>query len=377
MNTLSLPTQLHFVQAYELIDTLTLVVKQKKCALFLSESAAERLNLLTWIETLNIQTELIWIKSIPTNPTYQDITATLKQLKTNDWDLFIAIGGGSTLDLAKSVAALGAMNETIYDDQQILRVIQEKSYLKNTLRPKLIGVPTTAGTGSELTRWATVWDKVNIAKYSIETPTLAFDEAYFVVSFTLSMPKKLTLSTGLDALCQATEAYWAKSTTPSVQRLALQAIRIIVNNLPKVLSNLDNLDYRTAMMHGSILAALAFSNTKTTACHSISYPLTLKFNLDHGIACALSLGDILRHNLSALTNPESVYEAFNIDNPEALRSWIELNAKGIVSFKLSDYGVTETDLESLAALSFTLGRMNNNPVDITHEQVKQILKRHL
>ncbi len=377
MNAFSLPTQLHFVLTNELIDALNQATKHKKWVLFLSESAAKRLDLLTWIDGVSTQSELTWIKSIPSNPNYHDIANTLRQLKTKKWDLFVSIGGGSALDLAKSVAALGAMNETIYDDQEILTAIQEKSYLKNTYRPKLIAVPTTAGTGSELTRWATVWDTENIAKYSIETPTLAFDEAYIVIAFTLTMPKKLTLSTGLDALCQATEAYWAKTSTPTVQRLALQAIRIIVKNLPKVLASLDHLEYRTEMMHGSLLAAMAFSNTKTTACHSISYPLTLMFKLDHGLACALTLGDILRHNLSALTNPEHVYEAFNINNPEALSAWIELNAKGIVSLKLSDYGVTEADLDNLATLSFTLGRMDNNPVEVTHDQVIQILKRHL
>ena len=131
------------------------------------------------------------------------------------------------------------------------------------------------------------------------------------------------------------------------------------------------------MMIGSLLAAMSFSNTKTTACHSISYPLTLKFKLDHGLACALSLADILRLNLSALTNPENVYEAFNINNPEELWTWIETCATGIASLKLSDYGVTLTELDELADLSFTLGRMDNNPIAITAQQVKNILQFHL
>jgi alcohol dehydrogenase class IV len=185
------------------------------------------------------------------------------------------------------------------------------------------------------------------------------------------------LSTGLDALTQATEAYWAKSTSPSVQVLALQAIRLIVRNLPKVLSDLNDLEARKKMMVGSLLGAMAFSNTKTTACHSISYPLTLKFKMDHGLACALTLGDLLRINLATLANPESVYEAFNINNPEQVTQWINTLSTGIVSMKLSDYGVKESDLEDLAHLSFTLGRMDNNPVELNEQQVKDILKLHL
>ncbi len=377
MNPLTLPTHLHFMDPKGFIETMILKSKGHKIALFLSESAAKRLDLSFMIETLSKEGELIWIKSIPSNPDYHDLAKTHRLLKGSEMDLIIAIGGGSSLDLAKSTAALYGIKQKDDSDEAILKIILDKSYLKQAHRPFLIAVPTTAGTGSELTRWATIWDTDHQAKLSIETPNLAFDEAYIVSEFTLSMPLKLTLSTGLDALTQATEAYWAKSTSPSVQVLALQAIRLIVRNLPKVLSDLNDLEARKKMMVGSLLGAMAFSNTKTTACHSISYPLTLKFKMDHGLACALTLGDLLRINLATLANPESVYEAFNINNPEQVTQWINTLSTGIVSMKLSDYGVKESDLEDLAHLSFTLGRMDNNPVELNEQQVKDILKLHL
>lgn len=359
------------------IETMILKSKGQKSALFLSESAAKRYDLLSMIEAMSKTSELTWIKTIPSNPDYHDLASTLRSLKGREIDTFIAIGGGSSLDLAKSTAALYAYKEQDLLDETILKIILNKSYLEHESRPKLIAVPTTAGTGSELTRWATIWDFDHEKKLSIETATLAFDEAYIVVEYTLSMPLKLTLSTGLDALTQATEAYWAKSTTPSVQILALQAIRLIVRNLPRVLADLNDYEFRKSMMIASLLGAMAFSNTKTTACHSISYPLTLKFKMDHGLACALTLGDILRHNLSALSNPESVYEAFNINNPEQVTQWINQLSEGIVSMKLSDYGVKESDLGELAHLSFTLGRMDNNPIELNEQQVQNILRLHL
>ena len=377
MNPISLPTHLQFIEPSALSTQLIKTVSGHKTALFITESAATRLNLLPMIEAMKKKGDLTWIHQISSNPTYQDITMTLKALKDSDYTLFIAIGGGSTLDIAKSTAALLTMNDHVLDDAKVLKAIQNKSYLKQTTRPELIAVPTTAGTGSELTRWATVWDFSNTAKYSIETPKLAFDTAYIVIEYTLSMPLRLTLSTGLDALTQASEAYWAKSTSPAVQTLALKAIRLIVGNLPLVLRNLDSYELRKQMMIGSLLAAMAFSNTKTTACHSISYPLTLKFQLDHGLACAMTLSDILRHNLSALSNPESVYEAFNINNPEELWTWIDKTSEGIASMKLSDYGVKAEDIDELVALSFTLGRMDNNPIEVTSKHVENILRLHL
>lgn len=377
MNPLTLPTHLHFMDPLGFKETILLKTKGHKTALFLSESAAQRYDLVPMIETMIKESYLSWIKIIPSNPDYHDLATTLRSLKDCEIETFIAIGGGSSLDLAKSTAALYHLRNESFSEDTILKTIKEKTYLKQQERPYLIAVPTTAGTGSELTRWATIWDVDHEMKLSIETPTLAFDEAYIVVQFTLSMPLKLTLSTGLDALTQATEAYWAKSTSPSVQVLALQAIRLIVRNLPRVLADPNDFEFRKNMMVGSLLGAMAFSNTKTTACHSISYPLTMKFKMDHGLACALTLGDILRHNLSALSNPESVYEAFNINNPEQVTQWIDRLSEGIVSMKLSDYGVKESDLEDLAHLSFTLGRMENNPIELSEQHVKDILRLHL
>lgn len=374
---LSLPTHLHFLDPQGAIAYLIDQASGKKTALFLTETGAKRLDFLPVIERMRREGALTWIKTIPPYPCAKDIADTLTELGQDEIDLFIAIGGGSTMDLAKSVAALLPMAHGHFTSASVLSAIVEKTYLKTTQRPKLIAVPTTAGSGSELTRWAILWDFEQTLKLTVETPDLAFDEALIVIDYTATMPLRLSLSSGLDALCQATEAYWAKTTTPVIQRLSLQAIRLIVSTLPKVLKEPDNLEFRKHMMFGSILGAIAFSNTRTTACHSISYPLTLKFHLDHGLACVLTLPDLLRHNLSSLTNPESLYEAFNINNPDALRTWIEKIAEGIVSLKLSDYGVREDDLAELAELSFSLGRMDNNPLEISREQVKAILKLHL
>jgi alcohol dehydrogenase class IV len=377
MKPFSLPTHLQFIQLNDLNAQLIKTASRHKTALFILENTSDQLSLLPMIETMKQQGPLTLIHQIPTRLSVKNITSALRTLRDSDYTLIIAIGGGSVLELAKSVAALIWMNDQDLDEAKVLKAIQHHTYQKHTSRPELIAVPTTFGSGSELSSWATVWDIENSATYTLETPSLIFDRAYISVEASLSMPLRLTLSTGLDALTQATEAYWAISSSPAIQTLALKAIRLIVRNLPQVLRNLDSVDLRKQMMHGSILASMAYSNTLPNACHSIAVPLALKFELDLGLACAMSLPDLLRHNLGALSNPESVYEAFNINNPEELWAWIEKTAEGIASMKLSDYGVKSEDLEELASLSFSLGKMDQNPIELTPKHIENILKLHL
>jgi len=377
MNPFSLPTHLQFIQLNALSTQLIKTASRHKTALFIRESTLDQLSFLPMIETMKQQGPLTLIHQIPSRLSIKDVTSALKTLKDSDYTLFIAIGGGSVLELAKSVAALIWMNDHDLDEAEVLKAIQHHTVQKHTDRPELIAVPTTFGSGCELSSWATVWDCENSATYTLETPSLVFDRAYICVEASLRLPLRLTLSSGLEALSQAAEAYWASSSSPAIQTLALKAIRLIVRNLPLVLRNLDSVDLRKQMMHGSLMASMAFSNTYPNACHSIAVPLTLKFDLDLGLACAMSLPDLLRHNLGALSNPESVYEAFNINNPDELWAWIDKTSEGIASMKLSDYGVKSEDLDELVTLSFSLGRMDQNPIELTPQQVENILKLHL
>ena len=187
------------------------------------------------------------------------------------------------------------------------------------------------------------------------------------------MPKRLTLSTGLDALCQATEAYWAKTSNPMVKELSKVAIRLLVEYLPKVLSDGDNLYYRKKVCLGSLFSGLAFSNTRTTACHSISYPLTMCFGVEHGLACALSLAKVMQINLPLIEEAGELMDALGVTSPEELQLWLDNLTGDIVKLRLSTFGIQEKDIAELVKLSFTQGRMDNNPVVITPDDVSEIL----
>lgn len=374
MNQLIIPTNVFWITAKEFYEVSLKELKGKNILLFMSSSNAIRLSLKKWVDSLSHNCTLLWYDKSSSNPTHIDIFDILSKFKGITPDIVVAIGGGSTIDMAKSYVALNYLNsKKQLTKKDVLNCIKTKEYIKYPTHTPIYAIPTTAGTGSEVTRWATVWDLEEERKYSVDSPYLFPKKAYIVPEYTLSMPKRLTLSTGLDALCHAIEAYWAKSTNPMVKELSKAAISLIVEYLPRVLSDTENLYDRKKICLGSLFSGLAFSNTRTTACHSISYPLTMSFGIEHGLACALSLSKVMEINLPVIEEADKLLNALRINTTEELQKWLDKIAGGIVNLRLSSFGIQEKDISKLVNMSFTLGRMNNNPVEITPEIVKRIL----
>ena len=153
--------------------------------------------------------------------------------------------------------------------------------------------------------------------------------------------------------------------------IALRAIDLIMTNLPKVLADLQNLELRTAMCRGALLAGMAFAKTRTTACHSISYPITMQYGVEHGLACALSLDAVSKINREKTVLADDLFAVF--EKHGGLRNWLDKTSAGIVELRLSALGVPKEGIDEIVKGTFTKGRMDNNPVDISPEQVKEIL----
>lgn len=290
-------------------------------------------------------------------------------------ELIIAIGGGTTIDFAKIISALYDFSENgVLSVDEIVEIITTKKYLENNNYIPIIASSTTAGTGSDCTKWATVWDFDNTKKYSVDADYLYPSESWLIPELTVSLPKKLTLSTALDALSHASEAYWSVSTNKIVQVLSRDAISLIVNYLPLVLNDLSNLEYREKVYQGAFFAGLAFSNTRTTACHSISYPLTLLYGIPHGLAVSLTLSEVLSRNKEHIQDFDLFLDAWNAKSTEDISSWINEVSKDIQILKLSEFGIKKEEIDDIIKLTFTGGRMDNNPIVFTEEEVKQILE---
>ncbi|MHA6480976.1 phosphonoacetaldehyde reductase [Paenibacillus sp. strain BS8-2] len=306
------------------------------------------------------------------NPDITDIYSLLKSVEDFDFQLIIAIGGGSVMDVAKALSAL--QHAAIDSPADVRDYITNEMYANKPALAPWIGIPTTSGTGSEVTCWATVWDAERGSKYSVSDKRLFADAALILPDLTVTMPLRLSVATALDAMCHATEAYWSVHSNPISRAYALQAIERIREALPRLKEDPNNLDNREQLSLGSVLAGLAFSNTKTTACHSISYPLTLLHGIDHGIAASLSLAAVLKHNYSTLIEPDKLLRAFGAKDADGVRTFLQsVYATFGLSDSLKDYGVAEQDIETIVAHAYTKGRMDNNPAAITPEELNLML----
>jgi alcohol dehydrogenase class IV len=285
----------------------------------------------------------------------------------NKPDLIIAIGGGSTIDLAKAISALYECNH-----DNILDLIKNKSYVSNTEVIPLIAVPTTAGTGSECTKWATIWDFDGFKKYSIDADYLYPKESWLVKELTATMDKTMTLATGLDALSHAMESYWSNPSNQYTRALARTSIGIIKTYLPLVLDELDNLEYRQQILMGSFFAGLAFSNTRTTAPHSISYPLTMKYGINHGFAVAVTLFEVLKRNWTHIPEKELFLNAWEAESIDEIIEWFDNISENKIN--LRSFGIKKEDIPEIVTLATTSGRMDNNPIVFNDSEIESILK---
>ncbi len=300
------------------------------------------------------------------NPDIHLVSDVLEKIEKPD--LIVAVGGGSSIDLAKAISALYD-----YGSNDVLDLIKNKKYLNNSSSIPFIAVPTTAGTGSECTKWATIWDFDNSKKYSIDADYLYPKESWLVPQLTSTMDEKMTLATGLDALAHAMESYWSVPSNSYTRVLARNSISIIKTYLPLVLNDLDNLEYRKEMLMGSFFAGLAFSNTRTTACHSISYPLTMMFGINHGFAAAITLFEVLNRNWKYLKEKDLFLKSWDADGLDDIEKWFkDVSDDGL---KLSSFGVEKEDIPEIVKLATTGGRMDNNPIVFNEDEIEDILNK--
>jgi alcohol dehydrogenase len=230
------------------------------------------------------------INNIDTNPDCLDLVESCRLFgaASQSAEVIVALGGGSMIDAAKVLAASGGDFETVR------RHLLQKAPLDTSAIVPIIAVPTTAGTGSEVTSWATVWDSANGSKYSLANPKLYPEAAVLDPALTAGAPRGLTLATGLDALSHALESIWNVNGNPVSANYAVEAAREIIDTMPRLLERLDDMALRTRQARASLLAGLAFSNTRTALAHNISYDITLKSGTIHGIACSFSLPIVMR-----------------------------------------------------------------------------------
>ena len=269
--------------------------------------------------------------------------------------VIVALGGGSVIDSAKVFAAAKGDFAVV------------GAYLKGAAGASLpeptplIAVPTTGGTGSEVTCWGTVWDNAAGAKYSLAHPRLYPQIALVDPALMLAKPRELTIQTGLDALSHALESLWNRNANPVSMAHAITAARGALATLPRLANDLQNLALREAMARAALLAGFAFSNTKTAIAHSISYPITLRHNVPHGVACSFTLPMVMRsmEGVGGLCG-EGLAAIFGTDSMAAAADALQrqLEALGIATAPAS-YGIAEDEWRALILAAFDGERGQN------------------
>lgn len=293
----------------------------------------------------------------------------------NKCDIIVGIGGGSAMDVAKAIAVLATNKGSAVDFLGLNKI--PKPGL-----PKIM-IPTTAGTGSEVTFTAVFIRKNLKKKEGMNSPYLYPELALLDPELTVSLPPRPTAETGIDALCHAIESYTSVNASPVSELFSLQAIALIAENLRTCVHDGKNLQARENMLLASLYAGLGLANAGVTAVHSLSYPLGGKYGIGHGMANTLMLPATMAFNLpAALDKFVDVAEAMGEvtdELPVREAAYLALEAVesliddcGIQS-SLAEFGIKEKDFPALADVALTVARpLENNPRKVTKEDAIEI-----
>jgi alcohol dehydrogenase len=294
--------------------------------------------------------------------------------RRHDVELVIGLGGGSSMDVAKLVAVLA-------QSEQKLAEIYGIGNVKGARLP-LVQVPTTAGTGSEVTNIAIVTTGAT-TKMGVVSPQLYADVAVLDATLTLGLPPVVTAATGIDAMVHAIEAYTSRhKKNPMSDMLARQALTLLSRSLVPACENGSDLQARQAMLLGACLAGQAFSNAPVAAVHALAYPIGGIFHVAHGLSNSLVLPHVLRFNLPSV--PAQYAELAGIVVPDASGS-DEARAHALIvatqqiatitgiETTLQQVGIAESDLDRLADDAMLQTRLlGNNPREVTREHARAI-----
>lgn len=266
---------------------------------------------------------LVLNTNVTPNPQIDDLDTAIATLSAEPITAIIAVGGGSAIDTAK-VFALTLPSGV---ERPLAQCFRDNAAPAWRAALPVIAVPTTAGSGAEVTSFATVWDATTQKKYSLEDERLRPVAALVDPALTLSLPADETLYGALDAVSHALESLWNRRRTPVSEALAFQALQLALDALPALREDGQDLDARERMQTASLLSGMAISQTRTALAHAVSYPLTAAWGVPHGLACSFTLPWILRDNLQAIAR--NLVQASLLTRMLALLESLELPARVI------------------------------------------------
>jgi len=318
--------------------------------------------------------------NIKNEPTITEIDQAINNLNiASNYDGIIGIGGGSTIDVAKLLAVSGSIEGSI------------RNYIGTNLIAKpgipLIILPTTSGTGAEVTPNAIVKDKKKEWKKGIVSPYLIPDLVILDPELTFSVPPRITAETGIDAFTHAIECFICKKSNPMSDLFALDSMRLINKYIRRAVRNGSDKEARYYIASGSLYGGVAITNSGTGGVHALAYPLGGKYNISHGLSNSILLADVMEFNAKAV--PEKfikVAEAMGIETINFPKEKVVESVVAEIRKLVKDVGITikgfevsEKVLDNLATLAISEQQrlLKNNPRPISYEDARQIYKKSL
>jgi len=337
------PVEIHFGAG--VVETLPQVLAGRQATL-VTFPEAESFGLLPRLRGLLGPSLAGVIDQTQPNPDVDGLDALYRAFWANpdSGDVIVAVGGGSALDTAKALMVGTQSGEF---DALVALLATGKPFRPHRVK-SLIAVPTTSGTGSEVTGWATVWHRAAGKKYSLHLPETWPEAAFVDPELVLSLPPGPTLAAGLDALSHALESIWNINANPISDNHAVNAARAVLATLPKLMENLGDIELRSRMALAALTAGLAFSNTRTALAHSISYDMTIHHGLPHGIACSFTLPLVLKRALGADRGRDAVLaRVFDVPLADAPRFLTDFLERLGVSTRFESYGVDAAESQRM------------------------------
>jgi alcohol dehydrogenase class IV len=308
-------------------------------------------------------------------PTLKMVADGISLVRSGDHQVVIGLGGGSPMDTAKAIAGMALLSGRVDEYHQGRK-------LDGPGLP-LITVPTTAGSGAEVTKNAVLSDPARQYKTSIRSDDWFARVTLVDPELTRGLPPGVTASSGSDALCQAIESFVSTGASPATDGLAGEAIRLIGRSLGIAFRDGDNLDARSDMLYGSLLAGMALANARLGGAHGMAHPLGIRFGIPHGTICGLLLPHVMAHSLEwAERKYAQVAQWLDVDtaglpDAEAARLAVDEVRRLLVQIelplRLRDLGVARADFELIIEESLPSGSLKHNPRPLNASDLQAIL----
>ena len=337
-------------------------------------------NLLITSKTLQLMKEAglgdALFSNVDQNPNEKNLNSGIAAFKEGNHDGVIAFGGGSGLDLGKLVAFMVGQDRSVWDFEDVSDWWTRAN--PNTIFP-IVAIPTTAGTGSEVGRASVLTNSDTLEKKIIFHPQILPKVVICDPELTIEMPKSITAGTGLDAFAHCVEAFSSPHYHPMSQGIAVEGMRLVIENLGKVYSDGSDIEARANMMSAALMGATAFQKG-LGAIHALSHPIGAVHHTHHGTTNAVCMPAVLRLNESKIRDRfDSVTGYLGIQNGfSGFKVFVdEFNASLNIPLRLSDLGVENPDLGKLVKGALSDPSCGGNPVKLTSDNLKALFEEVL